>query len=189
MSSPAGRSASPVPGSPAGRSTSAGLRTGRSPRTLAQVSICPIHRPVSCRRQLRVLHQIARYREKTPVTGSRSPTVRRLRLRHRRAPRRRAHPARPPALRRLSSLLRLRDLLRTPRQLPRRHLAHRSPGRHPARSPRLPPARSTSSGGPATNQSHHPDPSPDELTGQPLGQPSSGPRASACINDSAPPRI
>ena len=56
----------------------------------------------------------------------------------------------PPALRRLSSLLRLRDLLRSPRQLPRRHLAHRTPRRHPARSPRLPPARSTSSGGPAT---------------------------------------
>ena len=67
-SSPAGRSASPVPGSPVGRSTSAGLRAGRSPRTLAQVSICPIHRPVSCSRQLRALHPTALYREKKLVT-------------------------------------------------------------------------------------------------------------------------
>ena len=165
---------------PAGRSTSAGSRAGRSPRTLAQVSICPIHRPVSCRRQLRALHRIARYREKKLVTGSRSPTARRLRLRHRRAPRRRAHPARPPELRRLSSLLRLRDLLRSPRQLPRRHLARRSPRRHPARSPRLPPARSTSSGGPATNQSHDPDPSPDELTGSPTKSPVRPHESGAC---------
>ncbi len=38
------------------------------PRTLAQVSICPIHRPVSCCRQLRALHPIALYREKKLVT-------------------------------------------------------------------------------------------------------------------------
>ncbi len=38
------------------------------PRTLAQVSICPIHRPMSCCRQLRALHPIALYREKKLVT-------------------------------------------------------------------------------------------------------------------------
>ena|SRR5215472_508190 len=66
-SSPAGRSASAARGSPAGRSTSAGSRAGRSPRTLAQGSICPIHRPVSCCRQPRALHPIALYREKELV--------------------------------------------------------------------------------------------------------------------------
>ena len=38
--------------------------SGRSPRTLAQVSTCPIRRPVSCCRQPRALHRIAPYRER-----------------------------------------------------------------------------------------------------------------------------
>src|SRR5215472_9356392 len=82
----------------------------------------------------------------------------RVRLRHRDPPRRRADPAVPAALRRLSPFVRVRDLLRRPATLRRRRPAHRIAGGHTPTSPRYrlhrPPRRARTR-------------NPDELTGPP----------------------
>src|SRR5258707_3850825 len=85
-----------------------------------------------------------------------------VRLGGRGAARRSPDPAVPAALRRLASLLRIRDLLRNPRPLPRGRAAHRAARWNPARSPRhrlhRPPRRPQRRARPVT---------PDELTGSP----------------------
>ena len=144
------------------------------PRTLAQVSICPIRRPVSCRRQLRALHRIALYREKetgnrVQVTYSAAPSAT--------SP---ACPATASTSRYAACVTAAQLTPSASRSTPQPTTATKTSScapdspPAPARSPRLPPVRSTSSGGPATNQSHDPDPSPGELTGSATSRPAGG---------------
>src|SRR5215472_5702384 len=118
----------------------------------------------------RLNHRAAARPRRSPLAPAHpgpSHLPRRLRLPHRDTPRRPAHPALPPALRRLSAFLRLRDLLRRPQPLPRRRPAHRAPHRHPATSPRHrlhhPPRRARPRARPLT-----PPRPPTNLRGHPL---------------------
>ena len=155
-SSPAGRSTSATPGSPAGRSTSlapsspARRSTSSTPSSPAKAPSSPAPAPPAGRSS------------STPPSSPAGRSASPCRVLQRDG---RLQPGRE--LDAASGLwVRFRYVPSTGRcHAADSHLAHRTARRHPQEALDYRPARSTASGGPATNQSHDPDPSPDELTG------------------------